>query len=53
VVQVVVVVPAEISDLLLGANMRQGGGLPLCLIKEEVLGFFWHQDGVLLDVEPH
>lgn len=42
------VVPTDISGLLLGAGGRRGG-LPICLIKEAVIGFFSRQDGVVLD----
>jgi hypothetical protein len=41
-VWVVVVVHAEISDLLLGADGRRRGVLSIWLIKEVVLGFFSH-----------
>jgi hypothetical protein len=43
-------VPFEIFDLLLGDNGQRWQGLPIYLIKEVVLGFFLHQDNVLLAV---
>jgi hypothetical protein len=49
VVQVVAVVPTEIFNLLLGADRQLHGGLPICLMKEVVLGIFSRQDGVLFD----
>jgi hypothetical protein len=36
----VVVVPAEISGLMLGVGGRHHGGMPIFLIQETVLGFF-------------
>jgi hypothetical protein len=37
-VRVVEAVPAKIIDLMLGAGARRRGGLPICLIKEAVIG---------------
>jgi hypothetical protein len=44
----VLAVPTEISDVLLGFDEWQCGGPPISLIKEAVLGFFSRQDDVLL-----
>jgi hypothetical protein len=41
---VVAAMPDEISDILLGASKRRRGGLLICIIKEEDLGFFSCQD---------
>jgi hypothetical protein len=43
-----VVVSAEISGLLLGADGRWRGGLPIFLIKDVVLGFFLRQNNICL-----
>jgi hypothetical protein len=51
--RVVTAVTNEISGLLLGASGRWHVGLPIFLMKVEVLGFFSRQDGVLLDSFPH
>jgi hypothetical protein len=51
VVREVVEVSVEIFGLLLPADGKRRGDLPICLIKEAVIGFFPCQDGVLLDVE--
>ena len=51
--RVVAVVRAEISCMLLEAGGRRRGGLPICLIKVVILGFFSGQDGVLLDAGLH
>ena len=52
-VRVVAAVPAEISGLPLEAGWRRRGGLPICIIKVVILGFFSRQDGVLLDAGLH
>jgi hypothetical protein len=42
--RVVAAMPDEISDILLGASKRRRGGLLICIIKEQDLGFFSCQD---------
>jgi hypothetical protein len=46
--RMVTAMPVVIFGLTLGGGGRKHVGMSLCLVKEAVLGFFSHQDGVLL-----
>jgi hypothetical protein len=53
VVRLEMAVPAQISVQLLGAGEGRRGGLPICIIKEMVIGLFSRQDSVMLYACPH